>query len=96
VSDDIRGPVISAVASFVAVLVGTALVPWVREHITRKKAARYLAIRVVRILDKYIDECVSVSQDYGEPDPGGGRDTVRVAPRHADSKLSDGPGLAQH
>jgi hypothetical protein len=78
VSDDICGPVISAVASFIAVLVGTALVPSVREYFSRKKSARYLAIRVVCILDKYIDDCASVSQDYGEPDYESGRDTPRV------------------
>ena len=77
-SDDIRGPVISAVASFVAVLVGSAVVPLVREYISRRKAARYLAIRVVCILDKYVDECASVCQDYGEPDHESGRDIARV------------------
>jgi len=78
VSDDIRGSVISAVASFVAVLVGSAFVPTVREYFSRQKAARYLAIRVVCILDKYIDDCASVCQDYGEPDHEHGRNTPRV------------------
>jgi hypothetical protein len=70
-SDDIRGPIISAIGGFLGVLVGTALIPWIREYHSRRHAARYLAIRTVCILDKYTDECAMVCQDYGEPDQDG-------------------------
>jgi len=65
-SDDIRGPVISAISGFVGVLVGTALIPWIRGHFLRKRAARYLAIRVVCTLDKYLEDCTDVAEDWGE------------------------------
>ena len=76
-SDDIRGPIISAFAGFFGVLVGTALVPWVRDHFSRRKAARYLAIRVVCVLDKYVDDCASVAEDYGVPDHETGHNIAR-------------------
>jgi len=64
-SDDLRGPMISAIAGFLGVLVGTALVPWIQRYFSRKRAARYLAIRVVCVLDKYVDDCASVAGDWG-------------------------------
>jgi len=70
-SDDIRGPVISAIAGFLAVLVGTAVVPWVREYFSRRQAARYLAIRMVCILDKYVDDCAAVTSDWGSENQEG-------------------------
>ena len=64
-------PLISAACGFVGVLVGTALVPWVRNHLLRQQAARYLAIRCVCILDKYLEDCAEVASDWGEEDQDG-------------------------
>ncbi len=38
------------------------------DHRNRKKKAEYLAIRVVCILDRFVDGCVSVTLDEGERD----------------------------
>jgi hypothetical protein len=70
-SDDIRGPLITAASAFFAVLIGTIVVPWIRDRIARKRAARYLAIRVVCVLDKYVDDCAAVATDWGEEDQKG-------------------------
>jgi xanthosine utilization system XapX-like protein len=61
------GPsIISAIAGFLGVLVGTALIPWVRERIVRRRAARYLAIRIACLLDTFVDDCSEVASDWGE------------------------------
>lgn len=65
------GPIITAIAGFLGVLIGTALVPSIRGYFSRKKAAQYLAIRVVCILDKYVDDCAVVANDWGEEDQEG-------------------------
>jgi hypothetical protein len=66
------GPsLISAVAGFLGVLVGTALIPWIRERITRQRGARYLAIRIVCLLDTFIDDCSAVASDWGEESVSG-------------------------
>jgi hypothetical protein len=39
--------------------------PWIRERAARVRAARYLAIRVVCVLDEFIDNCASVAVDSG-------------------------------
>jgi hypothetical protein len=70
-SPALPAPIITAGAAFLGVLVGTALIPAIRGYFTRKKSARYLAIRVVCILDKYVDDCASVASDWGEDDAEG-------------------------
>lgn len=60
--------VFGAVASLAGVIIGSVLT-WVREiwsdSKTRARHARYLAIRVVCILDKYIETCAEVVGDDG-------------------------------
>jgi hypothetical protein len=80
-SDGILGPVISGLFAFVGVLVATALVPWIRGHISRKQAARYLGIRVVCILDKYVEDCAEVAADWGRENPEGYSESQVSAPR---------------
>lgn len=65
------GPIITALAGFLGVVVGTALVPWIRGYFARKESARYLAIRVVCILDTFIDDCAEVASDFGDEDEHG-------------------------
>jgi hypothetical protein len=73
-------PIISAISGFIGVLVGTAIIPWVRDYSSRKRAARYLAIRVVCILDKYLEDCAAVAMDWGREDPEGELETQVSAP----------------
>jgi hypothetical protein len=57
----------------------TGLIPWIREwrleHLKRDREARYLAVRVVCILDRFIEECAEVviddGLDCGQPNPEG-------------------------
>lgn len=60
-----RGALISAVSALAGVFIGTVLTPWIRERGARTRAARYLAIRVVCVLDEFIDNCASVAVDSG-------------------------------
>lgn len=50
------------------VLIGSGI-SWFQSHWTNKKesekSARYLAIRVLHILDKYMEDCVAVVKDTG-------------------------------
>lgn len=67
-----------AVFGTIGVIVGS-LIPWFRETWSewreRQRHARYLAIRVVCVLDQYADRCVEVVSDdglsYGQRDPDG-------------------------
>jgi hypothetical protein len=62
---------ISAASALVVVLVGAVIVPIVRERLVRSRDARYLAIRIVCILDRYIEDCASTAIDSGEEDAEG-------------------------
>jgi hypothetical protein len=57
-----------AVFGFLGVFVGS-FIPWIKETIQQKKLraqkGTYLAIRVICVLDEYIDKCVDVVQDDG-------------------------------
>ncbi|MCY4560158.1 MAG: hypothetical protein OXF79_28125 [Chloroflexi bacterium] len=55
---------ISAAAGLFGVVVGAAL-PWFRDAWNNKRNARYLAIRVVCILDDFLDQCTDVVGDDG-------------------------------
>ena len=55
---------ISAGSGLVGVVVGTVL-PWFREKWGDKQKARYLAIRVVCILDEFLEQCTNVVGDDG-------------------------------
>lgn len=57
-----------AIFGLLGVIIG-AMITWLQQYWTNKqditKKARYLAIRVVCILDKYIENCVEVVTDDG-------------------------------
>jgi hypothetical protein len=56
------------IIGLVGVLIGSGLT-WVQTNWTRKqdeaKNARYLAIRCVCILDKFVEDCIDVIKDDG-------------------------------
>ncbi len=57
-----------AIFGLIGVFIGSAIT-WLQSYLTQKKevdkSARYLAIRVVCILDKYLEDCTSVVKDDG-------------------------------
>lgn len=57
-----------AIFGLLGVLIGSALT-WLQTYWTNKrsevKSARYLAIRIVCILDKYVEDCTDVVKDDG-------------------------------
>lgn len=57
-----------AIFGLIGVLVGSGIL-WFQSHWTNKKEAeksvRYLAIRVVCILDKYMEDCAAAVKDTG-------------------------------
>ena len=55
---------ISATSGLAGVIVGTVL-PWFRDRWNNKRQARYLAIRVVCVLDEFQEQCTSVVGDDG-------------------------------
>lgn len=58
---------ISAGSGLGGVIVGTVL-PWILDRWNNKRRARYLAIRVVCILDEFLDQCTSIVGDDGLSD----------------------------
>jgi hypothetical protein len=60
--------IISAIFTILAVVIGASL-SWMRDVWTersgRERRARYLAIRVVCSLDKYVESCLDVAHDDG-------------------------------
>ena len=55
---------ISAASGLAGVIVATVL-PWMQVRWNNKRKARYLAIRVVCVLDGFLDQCTSVVGDDG-------------------------------
>jgi hypothetical protein len=68
---------ISAGTSFVVLLMGQILWPLVKDRRTKKSEAKYLAVRVVCVLDKFVEDCASTAIDSGEEDEKGNR-TARI------------------
>jgi len=76
-----------AISSLAGVAMGSALA-WLREALAhrtmRERSARYLAIRVICLLDKYVEACASVATDdgldHGQPDEEGCRSPQVQAP----------------
>jgi hypothetical protein len=62
---------ISAASGLLVVLVGAVIVPIIRERLARSRDARYLAIRIVCILDRYVEDCASTAIDSGEENEKG-------------------------
>ena len=63
-SEAILVGLISAISGFTGVVVGTVL-PWFRDARNNKRQARYLAIRIVCVLDEFLDQCINVVGDDG-------------------------------
>lgn len=67
-----------AICGLIGVLLGSGI-PWFQSYWLNKretdKSAKYLAIRIVCILDKYLDDCTEVVKDdglsYGQRTPDG-------------------------
>lgn len=57
-----------ALFGLIGVIVGSSLT-WIREAIVQKKSranrARYLAVRIICVLDEYVEKCVEVVSDDG-------------------------------
>ena len=51
---------ISAGTSFVVLLLGQILWPMIKDWRTKKSEVKYLAVRVVRVLDKFVEDCASI------------------------------------
>ncbi|NNN18759.1 MAG: hypothetical protein HKL84_02770 [Acidimicrobiaceae bacterium] len=62
---------ISAGTSFVVLLLGQILWPMINDRRTKQAEATYLAIRVVCVLDKFVEDCASAAIDDGEKDENG-------------------------
>jgi hypothetical protein len=72
------GALTTALVGLAGVVVGvflTGVRDWVTAYFTRNRDAKYLAIRIVCILDAYLEACVDVVNDdgthYGERHPDG-------------------------
>jgi hypothetical protein len=61
---------VSVLSGFLGVVVGVVM-PISREWLARSRDARYLAIRIVCILDRYVEDCASTAIDSGEEDSEG-------------------------
>jgi hypothetical protein len=62
---------ISAATSFVVLLLGQILWPMIKDRRTKREEATYLAIRVVCVLDKFVEDCASTAIDSGEENDKG-------------------------
>jgi len=62
---------ISAATSFVVLLLGQVLWPMIKDRRSKKEEATYLAIRVVCVLDKFVEDCASTAIDSGEENDKG-------------------------
>jgi hypothetical protein len=63
-SESVVPSLISAASVLLGVIVGSGI-PWIKEKLSERKHACYLAIRVVIILDKFVEACVHVAHDDG-------------------------------
>lgn len=57
-----------AFAAFLGAVIGSGLLlirDWIANAFNTRKRAKYLAIRVVTILDRFVDQCAAVSVDDG-------------------------------
>ena len=63
-SETILLGLISTASALFGVVVG-AVLPWFRDAWNNRRQARYLAIRIVCLLDEFLDECTNVVSDDG-------------------------------
>jgi hypothetical protein len=61
---------VSVLSGFLGVVVGVVM-PISREWLARSRDARYLAIRIVCILDRYVEDCASTAIDSGQENEKG-------------------------
>jgi hypothetical protein len=61
---------VSVLSGFLGVVVGVVM-PISREWLARSRDARYLAIRIVCTLDRYVEDCASTAVDSGEENAEG-------------------------
>lgn len=73
----LEASLISAGTSFVVLLLGQILWPLIKDWRAKKSDAKYLAVRVVCVLDKFVEDCASTAIDSGEEDETG-RSIARV------------------
>ncbi len=67
----LEASLISAGTSFVILLLGQILWPMIKDWRSTKSDATYLAIRVVCVLDKFVEDCASTAIDDGEENENG-------------------------
>lgn len=67
----LESSLISAGTSFVVLLMGQILWPLVRDWHIKKGEGKYLAVRVVCVLDKFVEDCASTAIDSGQEDENG-------------------------
>jgi hypothetical protein len=70
-SDTLISSLLAAGSGLLVVLIGQAMVPFIREWGARGRDAQYLAIRVVTLLDKFVEDCASTALDSGQPNREG-------------------------
>lgn len=63
--------IVASVLGSVSGLAGALVMPWVWRHRERARAAHYVAIRGVCVLDEYIDACAAVALDSGQENQDG-------------------------
>ena len=72
-----------AVYGLIGIFVGVALI-WAKdswsERVARNRRARYLAMRVVCILDEYVNRCTEVAMDNGQRNKDGYLETQIARP----------------
>lgn len=68
---------VSVLSGFLGVVVGVVM-PISREWLARSRDARYLAIRIVCILDRYVEDCASTAIDSGQEN-GKGESVAQVS-----------------
>jgi hypothetical protein len=61
---------VSVLSGVLGVVVGVVM-PISREWLARSRDARYLAIRIVCILDRYVEDCASTAIDSGQENEKG-------------------------
>jgi hypothetical protein len=67
----LEASLISAGTSFVVLLLGQILWPMIKDWRSTKSDGTYLAIRVVCVLDKFVEDCASTAIDSGEENEKG-------------------------
>ena len=85
---------VSAGTSFVVLMLGQILWPMMKDWRSIKSDATYLAIRIVCVLDKFVEDCASTAIDDGEENEKGESIARVTAP--APPHLSDRRKLEKH